>query len=156
MEDVPFSHVSLQGRRFCLPTAVSIEICRDNRHNLQISIQSGPPVKDLLQFADDSGSTYRYSYCYKKTAGGKVVRSAGQPNACGKAVFETNFAPAFWIAFSSLSRERFLRVWRGAPSKRSQENTGYCKLHTGVALFTEILHITNSSHPACYRTCDWH
>lgn len=37
----------------------------------------------------------------KKTSGGKVVRCAGQPNACGKAVFETNFAPAFWIAFST-------------------------------------------------------
>ena len=49
----------------------------------------------------------------KKTSDGKVVRCAGQPNACGKAAFETNFAPAFWKAFSSLSRERFVRAFGG-------------------------------------------
>ena len=30
-----------------------------------------------------------------------MVRCAGKANACGKAVFETNFAPAFWKAFST-------------------------------------------------------
>ena len=91
----------------------------------------------------------------KKTSDGKVVRSAGQPNACKKAVFKTSFAPAFWIAFPTALPRAFPA--RLAECSLQKESRKYWILQaTGVALFTEILHITNSSHPACYRTCDWH